>query len=113
MWGPERAGGAPWGAEGGAEVEEVLLEVRASSAASDQLEELDSWRLLRVVGTVIDLLMGQTAAAPPPTPPTSQPPVIKGVNERPSYWASAGCVGQMLVSSWEAGLEGWTRTCLP
>lgn len=38
VWGPERAGGAPWGAEEGAEVEEVLLEVHASSAASDQLE---------------------------------------------------------------------------
>lgn len=39
MLGPARVEGAPWEEEEEVEVEEVLLEVHASSAASDHLQK--------------------------------------------------------------------------
>lgn len=51
--GPVRAEGAPWEAEEEAEAEEVLLEVHASSAAADQLQ--NNLRELKVITASLNL----------------------------------------------------------
>lgn len=51
--GPVRAEGAPWEAEEEAEVEAVLLEVHASSAASDRLQ--NNLRELKVTTASLNL----------------------------------------------------------
>lgn len=53
LLGPVRAGGAPWEAEEEAEVEEALLEVHASSAASGQLQ--NNSRVLKLTTAYLNL----------------------------------------------------------